>query len=160
MSAEGHFTDSREVEIAERYGEAFARAFAVFVRELAAVEAGEDVPAAGRPDAAGALWANSEDEDDAGFAEELDAAVKSHRAMAESGMLEVLDVSGDEGASAVAVRLRAIMNERGMTQKRLADRMGVSPARISRALKDPTRLKVDTLRRIAEALDIRVRDVL
>ena len=74
--------------------------------------------------------------------------------------LNTVDVNSESASKAVATRLRLIIKDRGFTQKKLAEKVGVTPARISHVLNNPDRSKVGTLRKIAEALDIDIHKVL
>jgi len=51
------------------------------------------------------------------------------------------------------------MKQRGLNQRDLAKRLKGTPAVISRILRHPTRSKLDTLSRIARALDVPVRQL-
>ncbi len=63
-------------------------------------------------------------------------------------------------AESVAAHLRRIMRRRRMTQVQLAARTKLSRGVIARALKDPNRAKVATLRKMATVLDTRFADLL
>ena len=146
-------------EIADRYGEAFARAFAVFVRELGGTDPRHKTER--RVGAAPPLddWAYAEEDHEA-LARELAQAIKENDALAKAGKLETLQVTEESTSKEIAARLRWIIRNRGLTQKELAKRVGVTPARISHVLKNPDRSKVATLRNIAQALDIDLRQIL
>jgi len=57
-----------------------------------------------------------------------------------------LQIAGD--------RIAAARNARGLTQKALADKLGVPQSQISRIERNPDRTTVRTLRRIARALAV------
>ena len=145
-------------EAAHRYGEAFARAFAVFVEELAGTDTcrktgyGEDTNHPSDD------WTYVEEDDEA-LARELAQAIKENDALAKAGKLDTFEVTDESASKAIADRLRWIIRDRGLTQKALAKRVGVTPARISQVLRNPDRSKVDTLRKIAQALDIDLRQI-
>ena len=63
-------------------------------------------------------------------------------------------------ADVVVARLRRLMRARRITQAQLAERAKLSPGVVSRALKDPDRAKLATLRKIATVLDARFGDLL
>jgi DNA-binding phage protein len=66
----------------------------------------------------------------------------------------------DAIAEGVAAHMRRIMRRRRITQAQLAERTKLSLGVISRALKDPNRAKVATLRKMATVLDARFADLL
>ena len=70
-----------------------------------------------------------------------------------------MDFTEDSPAQAAASRLRRVAKEQGVTQQELAKRLGVTPAVISRVFKIPNRSKVDTLRRIADALGVELVEI-
>jgi len=90
---------------------------------------------------------------------ELARAIDENEALEKAGKLEVLEINEDTASKMVAARLRWIIRDRGLTQKQLAEKIGVTPARISHVLRNPDRSKVDTLRKIARALDIDLRRI-
>ena len=56
----------------------------------------------------------------------------------------------------IRIRLREVLDERGMTQKELAERTGLRPNTVSMLCRDAvTAISKDTLSRIMKALDIR-----
>ena len=64
--------------------------------------------------------------------------------------MERLDLKG---------RIRDILHEKGMTQRDLAAKMGISPAAISVAINPRNSPSLDTLQRIAMALDVEVAEL-
>jgi len=143
-------------EIMQRYAEPFARALAVFVQELSKSDAAgpmhRDAGLTGSADA-------SSEGDDEALMEELARAIEENDALQKAGKLEVIEINQDTASKTVAARLRWIIRDRGLTQKQLAQKIGVTPARISHVLRNPDRSKVDTLRKIACALDIDLRQI-
>ena len=87
-------------------------------------------------------------------------AVAANDAAERAGTLRECEFDSRSPSHAVADRIKAIAKERGVSQNALASRLGVSPAVISRILRNPDRSKLDTLRRIAAALDVPVRELL
>lgn len=106
---------------------------------------------------AAAGWVTSEYQDDATLAGELSQTIKAH---AKAGRSRWLEMTDETASKAIAERLRAIMKDRGITQKALAAKLNVTPARVSHMLKRPAKAKFDTLRRIADALGVRLREIL
>jgi len=143
-------------EIMQRYAEPFARALAVFVQELSKSDAGGPL----HRDADLACSADTAAEgDDEALMKELARAIAENDALEKAGKLEVLEINQDTASKAVAGRLRWIIRDRGLTQKQLAAKIGVTPGRISHVLRNPDRSKVDTLRKLARALDIDLRQI-
>ncbi len=135
-------------------GEPFARALAVFVREC------RNGGVVGEPAAKPVLGKlQSFDELDPALRERLDTIIDADEAAAEAGTLEMMEFTADSPAQAAAKRLRRVLSDRGLTQKELAKVLGVTPAVVSRVLKNPDRSKVATLRRIADALGIELREI-
>jgi len=155
-------TTSNESVLAE----AFAKSLAVFFRELGLsppVEPSCPVCSSGisvginrRAETEETVSENLDDEQ---LKRELAETIERHEALARAGKLDTFEITGDLIARELAPRLRAILRERGMTQKALAEKLGVSPARISAVLKKPNKMKLDTLRRIADALGVGVREI-
>ena len=56
------------------------------------------------------------------------------------------------------LRIKELLQERGMTQKQLADRLGIGEVSLSRAI-GRGKLSADYLRRIADALKVSVPDL-
>ncbi len=52
------------------------------------------------------------------------------------------------------------MRELGLTQKQLAERAGMKPNSVSRILKDPERSRVSTIRKLADALEADISNLL
>lgn len=152
--------ESRAFEIIDRYGEAFARALAVFVRELGGSDALSEGHLGGRSTRLSNDWHNSDEEDDEALARELARTIKENDALAKAGKLEMFEVTEESASKEIAARLRWIIRDRGLTQKELAKRVGVTPGRISHVLRNPDGSKVGTLRKIAQALDIDLRQIL
>jgi ribosome-binding protein aMBF1 (putative translation factor) len=86
----------------------------------------------------------------------LAQAIAENEAAEKAGTLEESEFTGNSPQESVRDRIRQLMKQRGLTQRDLAARMKVSPAVITRILKQPNRSRLDTLRRIARALDVPV----
>ena len=144
----------------DRYAEPFARALAVFVRELAKSESG----ASGEDGAVDfdydydLLGSNMEQQKN--VEQKIVDLVKHNDRLAAAGQLDSLVLDEDTISKAVATRIRWVMNEQGVSQRRLAEQIGVSSSVISRVLKNPDGSRVKTIRRIADALDIELREIL
>jgi len=76
-----------------------------------------------------------------------------------AGKLEAVEFSADSPAALAASRLGRVARAKGVSQKELAERLGVSASFISKVFKQPDRSKVATLRKIAEALGVEVREI-
>jgi transcriptional regulator with XRE-family HTH domain len=61
-----------------------------------------------------------------------------------------------ERSTEIAIRILSEMNEKGMSQKELAQRMNVSPQYINKMLKGKENLSLETISRIEQALNIRL----
>lgn len=150
--------ESSDAKLLKRFAEPFARAFAVFARDVsmsrAELEAIEGSRLADRQ------GLGRESEDGSPNLEELARIIERNDALEKKGKLKCFEINEDTASEALAVRLRRIIKHRGLTQKELAARIGISPVMISRVLKDPDRSKVDTLRKIAQALDIDLREII
>ena len=141
----------------DRYARPFARALAVFVKELAKSEPREGDGVAAEYDY-DLLDSNIEQNKDT--EQQIAELVKHNDRLAAAGQLDSLVLDEDTISKAVATRIRWVMNEQGVSQRQLAEQIGVSSSVISRVLKNPDRSKVETIRRIAEALDIELREIL
>jgi ribosome-binding protein aMBF1 (putative translation factor) len=139
-------------QLAEDLAIPFARAFAVFVRTIHENERGKPFSKA--------LDTLSRDPAVRKALERrLANAVAENDAAERAGRLREFEFKAGSPSEAVADRIKAIAKERGVSQNALASRLGVSPAVISRILRNPDRSKLDTLRRIADALDVSVREL-
>ncbi len=76
------------------------------------------------------------------------------RKTAESG--HGVEPDGARLARRTTASLAGLLAERGMTRKDLADRMGVSPGRVSQILSGDENLTLRSLAAVAESLDARV----
>ncbi len=136
-------SDRVSVELTERYGRAFAKALAVFVKELSCgdPQAGQfsQVSGNGLPES---------------VLEVARAEIARNEKLWEAGKLEPVEFTSRSPAVGLVNRLKTVIHERRISQKELARRMGVSPSFISRVLRDPERSRLATLKRIARALDI------
>ncbi|MEV8473889.1 helix-turn-helix transcriptional regulator [Streptomyces sp. NPDC051173] len=66
------------------------------------------------------------------------------------------DLAGARAARHATASLAGLVAERGMSRKELADRMGVSPGRVSQILSGDENLTLRSLAAVAEALDVSV----
>ena len=65
-------------------------------------------------------------------------------------------VGGRVARNSIVVKMR----ELGLTQKQLAERAGMKPNSVSRILKDPERSRVSTIRKLADALEADISNLL
>jgi DNA-binding Xre family transcriptional regulator len=130
-------------ELVARYGEPFARALAVFVNSL---------DENGLGTLRGVTRLSGEHTLQAWLAQ----AIAENEAAEKAGTLEEFEFTGNSPQESIRDRIRQIMKQRGMKQTDLAARLKVSPAVITRILKNPRRSRLDTLSRIARALDVEV----
>ncbi|MCK4658593.1 MAG: helix-turn-helix transcriptional regulator [Phycisphaerae bacterium] len=135
-------------------GEPFARALAVFVRECS------NGGGAREPDSARLLLGDLQpfEDLDPALRRRLDECVDKDEAAAKAGTLEMIEFTADSPAQAAAKRLRKVLTQKGVSQKQLAEMLDVTPAVVSRVLKNPDRSKVATLRRIAATLGVELRE--
>jgi ribosome-binding protein aMBF1 (putative translation factor) len=153
--------------LAARFGEAFAKAFATFVRELGRTQ-GEVVmrrhmPAeervndkAQRPD----ITLERIEDLPPELRAEAEESLSRYRNLVQRGKLTGIELTPDIPAQLAGSRLRRALKERGIKQRDLAKRLDVSPAVVSRVLKNPDRSMVATLRRIADALGVELRELI
>lgn len=130
--------------LTQRYAEPFAKALAVFVRELERE----------RPTIGHSPELSSEDPELVISLDQRPAAAKAvadARRRLKEGRLETWPLATTVERQA-GNRLRHLLEQKGMTQADLARKLGVSPAVVNRVLKRPDRSMVATLRRIAVAL--------
>ncbi len=139
-------THSIHSEMLEQYGEAFARALGVFVQEIARGQR----PAVAIPAA---------DDRDEALHERLHARSSENDQLAKRGQLQPIPFDGDALRQTFSDRIRAVLRKRSMSQKQLAQSLGITPANISRILKRPEKSQVDTLERIAAALGVKLADL-
>ncbi|WKK20836.1 helix-turn-helix domain-containing protein [Streptomyces olivoreticuli] len=66
------------------------------------------------------------------------------------------DLAGARVARHATASLAGLVAERGMSRKELADRMGVSPGRVSQILSGDENLTLRSLAAVAEALEVGV----
>jgi DNA-binding XRE family transcriptional regulator len=164
-------------KLVNQLGVPFARALAAFIQSL---EEGEgtlaDFPRASSRfpavfaagGGAGAGAGAGEADPASGIVGDLDPAMvrRVRQAIAENdalerrGEAEVVEFTADSPAEAAARRLKALAKRQGVSQSELAQRLGVTPAVVSRVFKNPDRSKVQTIRRIAKALGVSVREVI
>jgi DNA-binding XRE family transcriptional regulator len=145
-------------ELSERFGGAFAKAFAVFTAELALQVEGRDQRVAAGGNAASSVAAppNAEPDDPLRDAPQWvrDAYERVKSGKAGPGL-------AFEDARAITLRNRLVfeIKRQGLTQAELAKRLGKSPAVLSRILRRPDRSKLTTLEQIAAKLGIDLHDL-
>ncbi|MEN6337946.1 MAG: helix-turn-helix transcriptional regulator [Phycisphaerales bacterium] len=135
--------------------ELFAKAFAVFATDFLK-----------RMRAEGCLSQENDMKSDvpwkswAGFPvelrEKLEKEMQRNKQLLASGQLQAVEFTSSSAPEAIADRLREIMKEKGLSQSDLAKKMGTSDSVVSKWLKDPSRSKLSTLRRVAKSLDVDV----
>ena len=134
-------------DLLDRLGEPFAKALAVFIREVLRTEqTAEGGPAPS--------W------------RELPVALRHESVLRWKRTtscwprkLRPVEFTDDSPAALAAGRLGRVARAKGISQKELAERVGVSPSFISKVFKQPDRSKVATLRKIAEALSVELREI-
>ena len=133
----------------------FAKALAVFVREC------ECPPLSQRRQPHQPL---SDDETPTGRDEQLSSwarkVAEENRALEEQGKLDQVEFTSDSPAEAAASRLRLAAQRLGVSQKALAEKLGVTPAVINRVFQKPDRSKVSTLKRIARAMGVQLHEII
>ena len=139
-------------------GEPFARALAVFLRECRNARGMRDPEASLRLLRVLGDLQTSEDLDPS-LRARLDECVDADEAAAAEGTLEMVEFTSDSPAQAAGKRLRRVLRDRGISQKQLAKMLNVTPSVVSRVLKGPDRSKVATLRRMAAALGVELREI-
>jgi DNA-binding Xre family transcriptional regulator len=130
-------------DMIDRYGDAFARALGVFVRELA------------RADGMKSAVAADNDEELLG---RIRARAKENDRLERRGRLKPIPFDVKAVRQTVAENIRAALGKRRMTQAQLAKALKITPANITRILKSPEKSKVETLERIAAALRVDIAD--
>lgn len=128
------------IEMLERYGEPFARALGVFIREMA------------RADQFSA--AQSPVTDDRALLGKLRSRAEENDRLEALGQLTPISFDAQSVRQSIAERVRGAMRKRGMSQAQLAQALKVTPANISRILKSPEKSKIETFQRIASALHV------
>jgi ribosome-binding protein aMBF1 (putative translation factor) len=89
----------------------------------------------------------------------LAKAIRYNDAQEKAGTSITFEFTGNSPQESIAHRIKQLMKQRGLNQRDLAQRLKVTPAVISRILRHPTRSKLETLSRIARALDVPVRQL-
>jgi ribosome-binding protein aMBF1 (putative translation factor) len=90
----------------------------------------------------------------------LAKAIRHNDAQEAAGTSAEFEFTGNSPQESIAHRIKQLMKQRGINQRDLATRLKVTPAVISRILNNPSHSKLDTLSRIARALDVPVRQLL
>ena len=143
-------------EVLARMGVPFAKALAVFMAEYERAREGatatDNEGRSGHPAPRSRPRAVVTDED-----RERAARVDALEAR---GELEKLSLSDIKPERLVAARVRQVLKEKDMTQAQLAHRLGVNPSVISRVLARPEKAKIQTLRNLADALEIELYEVI
>jgi len=141
----------------DRFGVPFARALGTFVRE---VLDGDGVPTKEPTNASEAVvpqdWSQLPDS----VRQHFEATIERNNELLKSGGLKPLAFTEDAPALGLANRLKAVAKQKGISQQKIAERLNVSPSFVSKVLRNPDRSQLSTLRRIAEALGVELRDVL
>ncbi|HEY3241968.1 MAG TPA: helix-turn-helix domain-containing protein [Phycisphaerae bacterium] len=91
------------------------------------------------------------------WARQSDAA---YSRLVRSGQVKGTEFTADMPARLAGQRLRRVLTAKGIKQSELAKRLGISPAVISRVLKNPDRSMVATLRRIAAAIGVELHELI
>ena len=148
---------SRMGAILREFGEPFAHALAVFVREVALEQPGPSVNREGGS-VLGEL--QSFDELDPALRQRLTEVIEEEDRQREDAHPSGREFTEDTPAEFAASRLRRVAEQRGITQKAIAEKIGVTPAAINRVFQHPDRSKVTTLRRIADALGVELYEII
>jgi len=89
----------------------------------------------------------------------LAKAIRENDAAEKAGTSIGFEFTGDTPQESMADRIKQLMKRRGVNQRDLAKRLKVSPAVVSRILRQPNRSKLETLSRVARALNVSVRQL-
>lgn len=144
------------------FGVAFAKGLAAFLAELqrrGMLQPGKcAVGDAARPaaDEPPADWSQLPVDLRRQFEDELARNRTAHA----SGELSPIEFDEAGVPTAIANRLRQVADVRGVTQKELAQRLNVSPSVINKVFRHPERSKLTTLRKLAAALNVDLRDII
>jgi len=158
--------DRRVQQLVDSLGPPFARALAVFVEELSRQEqtpclvvdgngSSEWVSNALPPGALPESW----DDLPEAARRELEAEIRRNNERLAAGELEAVEFTEDSPAVAAANRLKGVARAKGVSQKELAERLGVSASSVSKVFRNPDRSKLVTLRKIADALGVELREI-
>lgn len=162
-------SEIREIRaLLKEFGVPFAKALAVFVRESAAglhrtgLNAGDRHMGGGEDGPSGGVTLGplqGIEELDPALRDELNAAIDAYESSASADAQETMEFTANSPVEAATHRLRRVAREQGVTQKELAARLNVTPAVISRVFKNPDRSRLATLRKIAQALDVELHEI-
>jgi DNA-binding Xre family transcriptional regulator len=141
----------------EQFGVPFARALGTFVRE---VLEGQNVPAEDGTKGSEIVAPQEWSQLPASVRQHFEATIQRNNELLKSGTLQSFEFTEEAPALGLANRLKAVAKQKGVSQQKLAERLKVSPSFVSKVLKNPDRSQLSTLRRIAEALGVELRDVL
>lgn len=149
----GEFLSQAE-GVAEALGDVFARAFATYTVEVLALLETRGLAAPG-PASFGKGVPKDEDE-----LESAPEWVKASYACAKQAV-EPVDINEAETrARLIRNRLALALKKQQMTQSALAKRLGRSASQISRIFRNPERSRLNTLKKIADAIDVDLSDLL
>jgi DNA-binding Xre family transcriptional regulator len=140
--------------IVEALGNVFARALATYTVEVIALlqSRGLMAPEAEAPTDETVQGDELLDTAPEWVRESYERAKKGRRAV---------EVDEDEmRARLIRNRLALALKKQGMTQSALAKSLGKSPSQISRIFRHPERSQLNTLRSIADAIDVELSDIL
>ena len=84
----------------------------------------------------------------------FDASYAANRAAEQAGTVKRSIFNPNDFARSMSQRIRAVAKSQGVSQSELARRLKVTPAVVSRVFQRPDCARVDTIRRIAVALDV------
>jgi len=144
-------TDKNIHDLLTQFGTPFAKALAVFTKELLKSEINSisqrDIVTE-KP-----LW-NSWDELPVKLRSSFEDEIKKNNNNRQNARDKAVEFNEDGVLIASANRLKRILNEKGIKQKQLAAHLGVSPSAISKVINNPDRSKVNTLKKIAKAIDV------
>jgi len=159
--------DRRVQQLVDSLGPPFAKALAVFVEELSRHEQSPTSVDAAPSGSSGGVFSalparplpESWDDLSEAARRELEAEIRRNNALLAAGELEAVEFTEDSPAIAAANRLRRVARAKGVSQKELAERLGVSASSVSKVFRNPDRSKVATLRKIADALGVELREI-
>jgi DNA-binding phage protein len=142
--------------VLHEFGEPFARALAVFIRETAGL------PPSGPPSAKESsvlAELQSFNDLDPALRQELNQVIEEQDRLSVDSDNGSVEFTEDTPAQFAANRLRHVASQKGLTQKEIAEKLGVTPAAVNRVFQHPERSKVKTLRRIADALGVELYEI-
>lgn len=150
----------------------FAKALATFISELlrqdpaqlaalvSQIRSADSLPAGHRSGSSEEGLPASWEELPEALRKAVESEIQQNNKLLAAGKLECMEFGGNPSATIAANRLQQMMDRKEVTQKELARRLDVSPSFINKVFKQPDRSKVATLRRIAEALEVDLAEIL